>query len=54
MDQYRANSDKRSLMWFGQTEQAAAAVQQPREQARLTPYDQPPIVDGDVGRVALG
>src|SRR5215213_989623 len=45
---------QRSLMWFGETEQAAAAVQQPRELARLTTCDQQPIVDGDVGRVALG
>ena len=45
---------QRSLVWFGQTEQAAAAVQQPCELARLTFDDQQPIVDGDVGRVALG
>src|SRR4051794_1063345 len=45
---------QRSPIWFGQTEQAAAAVQQPGKQARLTPYDQQPIVDGDVRRGALG
>jgi hypothetical protein len=45
---------QRVLIWFGQTKQAAAAVQQPRELARLTLDDQQPVVDGDVGRIALG
>jgi hypothetical protein len=43
-----------SLVCFRQTEQTAAAMQQPWELARLTLADQPPIVDGDVGREALG
>jgi hypothetical protein len=45
---------QRSLIWFGQTEQAAAAMQQSCELARLTFDDQQPIVDGDVRRLALG
>src|SRR4051795_11636624 len=45
---------QRSLMWFGQTEQAAATVQEPRKLAWLTACDQQPVVDSDIGRVALG
>src|SRR4051795_6632387 len=45
---------QRPLVWFGQTQQTAAAVQQPRELAWLALDNQPPIVDGDVGRTAQG
>src|SRR4051812_1340977 len=45
---------QRSPVWFWQTEQAAAAVQQPGELARLMLDDPQPIVEGDVGRVARG